>query len=68
MSYKISLEASGDIENIWIYNFENWSLEQANRYINLIFDEIEYLSKNPIAGKSVNYIKKAIGIQRLNLI
>ena len=43
MNYKISHEANQDIENIWVYTFENWSLEQADRYISLILDEIEYL-------------------------
>ena len=51
MGYKLSVKASNDIENIWLYTFEKWSLEQADRYINLIIDEIEYLSYNPNSGK-----------------
>lgn len=58
MSYKISVEASQDIENIWLYTLENWSLEQADRYINLILDEIEYLADNPDSGKDFNHIRK----------
>ncbi len=58
MSYKISAQASEDIENIWLYTFENWSIEQADRYINLIFDEIEYLADNPKSGKDFDYIRK----------
>ncbi len=58
MSYKISVNAFEDIENIWLYTFENWSLEQADRYINLIFDEIEYLADNPNSGKDFNHIRK----------
>ena len=58
MSYKISLKASDDIENIWLYTFENWSLEQADRYINLLLDEIEYLADNPNSGKDFNNIRK----------
>ena len=58
MSYKISVQASEDIENIWLYTFENWSLEQADRYVNLIFDEIEYLADNPNAGKDFNHLRK----------
>jgi toxin ParE1/3/4 len=57
MSYKISVQASEDIENIWLYTFENWSLEQADRYVNLIFDEIEYLVDNPNSGKDFNHIR-----------
>jgi len=58
MNYKISQEANRDIENIWIYTFENWSVEQADRYINQIIDEIEYLTKNPSSGKDYSQIRK----------
>jgi toxin ParE1/3/4 len=58
MSYKISVKASEDIENIWLYTFENWSFEQADRYINLIFDEIEYLANNPNSGTDFNHSRK----------
>jgi toxin ParE1/3/4 len=58
MNYKISVKASEDIENIWLYTFENWSLEQADRYINLIFDEIEYLSNNQMSGKDFSHVRK----------
>ncbi|WP_373494421.1 type II toxin-antitoxin system RelE/ParE family toxin [Aquiflexum sp.] len=40
MNFKISNEAFIDLENIWLYTFENWSIKQADRYINLIMDEI----------------------------
>lgn len=58
MRYKISVKASEDIENIWLYTFENWSLEQADRYVNLIFDEIEYLFDNPMSGKDFSHVRK----------
>ncbi|QTD38558.1 type II toxin-antitoxin system RelE/ParE family toxin [Polaribacter batillariae] len=58
MEYKISQEANRDIENIWLYTFENWSAEQADRYFNLILDEIEYIAKNPTSGKDYNEIRK----------
>ncbi len=41
--YIISEKALDDINKIWIYTAENWSIEQADRYYNLIFDEIEYI-------------------------
>ncbi len=58
MMYKISNEAQNDLENIWLYTFENWSAEQADRYYNLMLDEIEYLAKNPETGKDHSYIRK----------
>jgi toxin ParE1/3/4 len=58
MSYKLSVKASEDIAHIWLYTVENWSLEQADRYINLIFDEIEYLSSHPYSGNDFSHVRK----------
>ena len=58
MIYKISIEAKNDIEKIWLYTFENWSLEQADRYFDLIMDEIEYIAENPNSGKDFSDVRK----------
>jgi toxin ParE1/3/4 len=57
MRYIISEKANIDIEKIWLYTYENWSLEQADRYYNLILDEIEFIAENFESGKPVDYIK-----------
>lgn len=49
--YRISSEASQDLEDIWSYTYENWSVEQADRYQNLILDEIEYVAEHPTHGR-----------------
>jgi len=58
VSFKISTEASVDLEKIWRYTFETWSIEQADRYINQIFEEIEYISSCPEIGKDISAIRK----------
>lgn len=58
MKYKISKRATEDLKNIWLYTVETWSQEQANRYLNLIFDEIEYLANNPTAGRDFSAMRK----------
>jgi len=58
MKYSISEKAAEDIENIWLYTLENWSVEQADRYYNLIMDEIEWVAKNFESGKSMEFIRK----------
>lgn len=57
MKIKISKKASEDIEKIWLYTFEVWSLEQADRYYNLIMDEIEFIAENYNSGKSMHHIR-----------
>ncbi len=58
MNFRISKEAENDLEKIWLYTFENWSVEQAERYLNLIFDEIEYLCLKPDSGSDFGKIRK----------
>ena len=58
MRYKISTEAQNDLEKRWLYTFENWSIEQADRYYNLLLDEIEYLVTNPETGKDYSHVRK----------
>jgi len=57
-AYMISEEALKDIDNIWLYTAENWSLKQADRYYNLIFDEIEYVSENFEIGQDFGRIRE----------
>ncbi|TXH21208.1 MAG: type II toxin-antitoxin system RelE/ParE family toxin [Chitinophagaceae bacterium] len=58
MKYKISNEAQDDLENIWLYTFNTWSKEQADRYYNLILDEIEFIADNPNSGKDYSHVRK----------
>jgi toxin ParE1/3/4 len=58
MKYEISEKANEDIDKIWLYTFENWSLEQADRYYNLIMDEIEFIADNFESGKSLEHLRK----------
>lgn len=58
MKYKLSIQAEIDLENIWLYTFEKWSLEKADYYYDLIMDEIEYISTNPKSRKDYNDVRK----------
>lgn len=58
MNIKISKKALDDIESIWFFTAENWSVEQADRYYNTIFDEIEYLSVHPMSGRDYSQVRK----------
>lgn len=57
-TFTISKKAVSDLEEIWLYTVEKWSVEQADRYYNLIFDEINYICKNSDAGKSMEHVRK----------
>jgi toxin ParE1/3/4 len=66
MNFTIRKEAEKDLENIWLYTFENWSIEQAEKYLNLIFDEIDYLCLKPNSGLDYGNIRKGYWRSKVN--
>ena len=58
LPYVISKKAISDLEEIWIYTVEKWSVEQADRYYSLIFDEIDFICKNVSMGKPMDHVRK----------
>lgn len=58
MNFKLSNEAEVNLEKIWSYTLETWSIEQADRSINLIFDEIDYIYKNPKSGIDFSFLRE----------
>jgi plasmid stabilization system protein ParE len=61
---KLSRKAEEDLEEIWLYTLEKWSKEQADRYLNLIFDEIEFLPLTRKLDKIVITSEKIIVTQK----
>ena len=55
--YRISEAAINDLDGIWEYTFLKWSKDQADRYHNLIINEIEFIAENIPSGKPMYNIK-----------
>ena len=64
--YIISEKAIEDLNYIWNYTAENWSVEQANRYYNLLVDEIEYVSENFENAKNFGNFRKSYKYSKVN--
>ena len=62
--FVITKKTVADLEEIWLYTVKKWSVRQADRYYNLIFDEIYYICKNNVTGKSMEHIRKVTGRQK----
>jgi toxin ParE1/3/4 len=58
MQYIISKSAEADMETIWVYSGEKWSVEQADRYFALIMDAIKYIAQYPESGIDYSFIRK----------
>src|SRR5580692_7199108 len=65
LSYVISKKAVSNLEEIWLYPAEKSSLERADRYYHLIIDEINYISKHPFAGKSMEHVRKGYSVSKV---
>lgn len=58
LRYQISNLGKQDLENIWKFTNENWSVNQANKYFEGIIDQINLITENPGIGKSIELINK----------
>lgn len=56
-SYTIRQLAENDLEQIWLYTFHEWGIEQADKYLRLLLIRFSWLSKNPRLGKQRDDIK-----------
>ena len=68
LPYVIGKKALTDLDDIWYYTVEKWSVDQANRYYDLIFEEIGYICKRPHSGKSMDDIRKGYRVSKVNHI
>jgi toxin ParE1/3/4 len=58
VKYRLSSKARIDLINIWEFTLNNWSIDQADRYYNLIIDKINDICKKPDLGKNYNHVRK----------
>ncbi len=56
--YRLTNQAVKDLESIWSFTYKKWSLEQADRYYNLVIDEIEFIAANALSGRSMDHIRQ----------
>ncbi|MGY1950375.1 type II toxin-antitoxin system RelE/ParE family toxin [Pseudomonas pergaminensis] len=55
--YRLTPAAECDLENIWIYSAQTWSVEQANRYIDILTKAFEQLAQQPRIAPACNEIR-----------
>jgi toxin ParE1/3/4 len=63
--YRISQQAIEDLDKIWIYTFNKWSKEQADRYYDLIIAEIEFIAYNYLIGKPAEQTRKNYRVTKI---
>ena len=58
MKYRLSSKAKSDLINIWEFTLDNWSIDQADRYYNLIMDKIHDICIKPDLGRNYHHVRK----------
>ena len=56
--YHISKSAIEDLNDIWLYTFNKWSKIQADRYYDLIMQEIVFVANNYTVGRPMEHLRK----------
>lgn len=57
MKLKVSHAAAADMDAIWLYTVEHWSLEQADRYLGLLLNGIELIRNDPKRGRDFAHVR-----------
>jgi toxin ParE1/3/4 len=55
--YALRELARSDLEAIWVYTIEQWGVDQAERYLQGLFDCLEELAANPRLGRERDDLK-----------
>lgn len=58
MNYVLSQLAIDDIDSIWEFTVQNWSIKQAEKYYKSIIGTIKLICKNPEIGNSISEVKE----------
>ncbi len=53
-------EADADLEAIWLYTAETWSIAQANRYISRLYETFETLRQMPTLAREHRQISPPV--------
>ena len=56
-AYALRELAVADLEAIWVYTVEQWGIEQAERYLQGLFDCFGELAVNPMLGRERDDVK-----------
>jgi toxin ParE1/3/4 len=57
-TYRLSKKALADLESIWLYTYKNWSVNQADRYYELIINEIKFIAQHPESGRNMSHVRE----------
>lgn len=54
--YRLTQAAERDLEGIWLYTFQQWDVEQANRYVDTLTTTFSELAEHPKTAPACDHI------------
>lgn len=57
-NYRITNLAKSDLESIWDYTVNQWSISQAEKYIDGLLTSFDAIADGKTRGKSIDYIRE----------
>lgn len=54
--YRLTPAAERDLEGIWLYTFQQWDVEQANRYVDILTTAFSELAERPKTAPACDHI------------
>ena len=58
IKYRISKLAESDLEDIWDYTVDEWSIEQAEKYITGLLSCFDGLAEGHFVGKPIDHVRR----------
>ena len=59
-------QAEQDLLNIWLYTFENWGTNQADKYLDQIDNALKNIALNPNIGVNIDNIRQGYKKYQIN--
>ncbi|NJM29514.1 MAG: type II toxin-antitoxin system RelE/ParE family toxin [Rhizobiales bacterium] len=59
-SFRLSRRARSDLESIWDYTAEGWGVEQADSYVQQIWEVIGKLAGKPSLGRDASAVRPGL--------
>ena len=60
MNFKLSLKARSDLTDIWSYSNKRWGYEQADNYVDALYDRFIWLTRNSSVWKQRDDIHEGL--------
>lgn len=61
----VTPKAESDLVDIWLYSCEEWGLDQADKYLDLLEMGMKQLLNHPLLGANYSYVRQ--GYRRLQI-